>query len=171
MMVCMEKFDTKLTFILTVLGLVTVGTLWFIPLEGVSGQDKSQEEVNKAIVTAFYDEVYDNRNASAIDKYIADNFSSDTGADKQKFKEIIESTHRSFPDAARTPDNIIAEGDMVAIFNSWNATFSGEDFVGTAANGNQFTTATADLFRISDGQIIEHRQIGDYSNFTQAVYG
>jgi predicted ester cyclase len=167
----MEKFQTKLPLILAVLGLSTVVTLWYVPLEEILGQDKSQEEANKAIVTAFYEEVYDNRNATAIDKYIADNFSSDTGADKQKFKEITDITHRSFPDATRTLNNIIAEGDMVAIFNSWNATFSGEDFYGTPANGNQFTTATADLFRIPEDQIVENRQIVDYSNFTKAVYG
>jgi hypothetical protein len=64
-----------------------------------------------------------------------------------------------------------SEGDMVATFNSWNPTFSGEDFLGTTANGNPFTTATVDLFRISNGQIVEHWEIGDYSNITQAVYG
>jgi hypothetical protein len=108
----MEKFQTKLPFILAVLGLSTVVNLWPGPLEEVLGQDKSQEEANKAIATSFYEEVYNNRNVTAIDKYIADNFSSDTGADKQKFKEIIDTTHRSFPDATRTFDNIIAEGDM-----------------------------------------------------------
>ena len=51
---------------------------------------------------------------------------------------------------------MIAEGDMVAVFNSWNATCSDEDFFGTPANGSPFTTATAYLFRISDGQIVEH---------------
>ncbi|MDR4512634.1 MAG: ester cyclase [Nitrososphaeraceae archaeon] len=166
----MEKFQTKLSLILAVIGIATVASLWPVPLEEVLAQDKSQGEANKAIVTAFYEEVYDNRNSSAIDKYIANNFSSDNGADKQKFKEIIDATYSSFPDANRILDDIIAEGDMVAIFNSWNATFSGEDFLGTPANGNQFTTATADLFRISDGQIVENSQIGDYSNFTKAVY-
>ena len=69
----MEKFQTKLSLILAVLGLATVASLWPLPLE-VLAQDKSQGEANKAIVTAFYEEVYDNRNASAIDKYIANNF-------------------------------------------------------------------------------------------------
>ncbi len=168
-MVWLEKFKTKLPLILSVVGLTTVGSLWYIPLEQVSGQ--SQVESNKALVTALYDEVYDNRNVSAIDKFLADNFSSATGADKQLFKEITNASHSSFPDQTRTLNNMIAEGDMVAIFNSWNATFSGEDFLGIPANGNQFTTATADLFRISDGQIVEHWEIGDYSNFTEAVYG
>ena len=169
----MERFKTKLPSILVVLGLATVGSLWLIPLEQVSGQDTSQEEANKALVTAFYDEAYDNRNATAVDKYMADNFSSHvhTGADKQKFKEITHNSFSSFPDQQRTLISLIVDGDMVAMFNSWNATFSGEDFYGTAANGKPFTTAVADLFRISDGQIVEHWQIGDYSNFTRAIYG
>ncbi|HZD33746.1 MAG TPA: ester cyclase [Nitrososphaeraceae archaeon] len=169
----MEKVKTKIPLILAILGIAIIGSLWLIPLKEVSGQDTSQEEANKALVTAFYDEAYDNLNATAVDKYMADNFSSHvhTGADKQKFKEITQTSLSSFPDQKRTLINMIAEGDTVAIFNSWNATFSGEDFLGTPANGNPFTTATADLFRISDGQIVEHWEIGDYSNLTQAVYG
>lgn len=167
----MERFKTKLPSILVVLGLATVGSLWLIPLEEVSGQGTPQENANKAIVTAFYNEVYDNRNVSAVDKFLADNFSSATGADKQKFMEITNASNTSFPDSKRTLISLIADGDMVAMFNSWNGTFSGEDFYGTSANGKPFTTATADLFRISDGQIVEHWQIGDYSNFTKAIYG
>ncbi|HZD33727.1 MAG TPA: ester cyclase [Nitrososphaeraceae archaeon] len=169
----MEKVKTKIPLTLAILGIAIIGSLWLVPLKEVSGQDTSQEEANKALVTAFYDEAYDNRNASAVDKYVADTFLSHvhTGADKQKFKEITQISFSSFPDQKRTLINLIAEGDMVAIFNSWNATFSGKDFLGTPANGNPFTTAVADLFRISDGQIVEHWEIGDYSNFTQAVYG
>lgn len=96
------------------------------------------------------------RNVSAIDKFLADNFSSATGADKEKFMEITNGSHSSFPDSKRTLISLIADGDMVAMFNSWNGSFSSEDFYGTAANGKPFTTATADLFRISDGQIVEH---------------
>jgi predicted ester cyclase len=51
---------------------------------------------------------------------------------------------------------MIAEGGMVAIFNSWDGTFTGKDVGGIPANGNPWTAATADLSRISDGQILEH---------------
>jgi len=40
---------------------------------------------------------------------------------------------------------------------------------GIPANDNPFVAATADLFRISDGQIMEYLQVGEYSNFTEAV--
>jgi predicted ester cyclase len=64
---------------------------------------------------------------------------------------------------------MIAEGGMVAIFNSWDGTFTGKDVGGIPANGNPWTAATADLYQISDGQILEHWQVADYSNFTEAV--
>jgi predicted ester cyclase len=64
---------------------------------------------------------------------------------------------------------MIADGGMVPIFNSWDGTFTGKDVGGIPANGNPWTAATADLSRISDGQILEHWQVANYSNFTEAV--
>jgi len=69
------------------------------------------------------------------------------------------------PDLAGTLDYIKAEGDKVSTFGRMNGTFSGEDNFGKPANGNPFTIAVADVFRISDGQISEHFHVGDYSNF------
>ncbi len=168
------KKNSWLTIVLLVLaiaGLAIVGSLSsIIHLLQVSAKLPSVEEQNKALVIAFFNDVYDNRNVSAIDRYLADNFSSAISkGDKQSYENIIDAVHNSFPDLTRSLDHIIAEGDMVVTFNSWNGTFSGEDFFGIPVNGNAFTATTADLFRIYDGQIVQQWLIGDYSNFTQAV--
>jgi predicted ester cyclase len=141
-----------------------------IHLPQVAAQRPSVEEQNKALVIAFYNDVYDNPNVSTIDKYLADNFSSAIGkGDKQSYENVIDAVHNSFPDLTHSLDHIIAEGDMVVTFNSWNGTFSGGDLFGIPVNGNTFTATTADLFRIYDGQIVQQWVIGDYSNFTQAI--
>ena len=86
--------------------------------------------------------------------------------DKESLKALVRAAIDSFPDVKRTLYNMIAEGDMVAILNRWDGTFTCEDVGGIPANGNPWT---ADLYRISDGQILEHWQVADYSNFTKAV--
>jgi predicted ester cyclase len=141
-----------------------------IHLLQVVAQRSSVEDQNKALVIAFYNDVYENPNVSTIDKYLADNFSSAVGkGDKQAYENVIDAVHNSFPDLTHSLDHIIAEGDMVVTFNSWNGTFSGGDLFGIPVNGNPFTATTADLFRIYDGQIVQQWVIGDYSNFTQAI--
>lgn len=166
-----EKFGIRLVLLFVVGGLVISSSLWPISYEKILGANSSHEISNKALLADFYEEVYDNYNISALDKYLDINFTSATGADKELFKEITNKSQGSFPNSTRTLINILADGDLVAVFNSWNATFSGDNFMGAPANGNQFTTATVDLFRLGDGKITEHWQIGDYSNFTKAVYG
>jgi predicted ester cyclase len=169
----MKKYSRLATvlFVLAVAGLASGGSLSsIIHLHQVLAQRPSVEEQNKALVIAFFSDVYDNRNVSTIDKYLADNFSSAIGeGDKQSYEDIINAVHNSFPDLKRSLDHIIAEKDMVVTFNSWNGTFIGEGFFDIPVNGNPFTVTTADLFRIYDGQIVQQWLIGDYSNFTQAV--
>ena len=160
----------KIQIVLTVVGLIGVTNAGIISIQQASAQNSSQEEDNKALVTAFYNDVYDNHNLSAIDKYMADNFTSaGPGTDRESLKALGRTAIDSFPDVTRSLDNMIAEEDMVAIFISWDGTFTGKDVGGIPANGNPWTAATADLYRISDGQIQEHWQVADYSNFTQAV--
>jgi predicted SnoaL-like aldol condensation-catalyzing enzyme len=167
------KLEIKVGLIMIVIGLVSIGSgtnIISIQQSSAQEQDSSQEEGNKALVSAFFNDVYDNRNVSALTRYIADTFTTSDGIDKEAFIANISAVLNSFPDLTRSLDNIVAEGDLVVTFNTWNGTFSGEDYRGIPANDIPIVAATADLFRISDGQILEHWQIGDYSNFTQALF-
>lgn len=83
--------------VLAVVGLASVGSLSsIIHLQQVSAQHHSIEEQNKALVIAFFNDVYDSRNVSTIDKYLADNFTSAIGeGDKQSYENIIDAVHNS----------------------------------------------------------------------------
>ena len=156
---------------LAVLGLTSVYSLSGTV---IIDQALAQEEDNQALVMTFFNDVYDNRNVSAIDRHLAVNSSSGhpilgNVIGKEAITENISAVHDSFPDLTRSLESMVAQGDMVATFHIWNGTFSGEEFEGIPPNGNPFVAGVADLFRISDGQIVEHWQIGDYSNFTQAI--
>lgn len=98
------------TLVLTVLGLVGIGgNSGIFPLnQGFAQQQNSpEEEQNKGLVMAFFNDVYDNRNVSAIDEYVADNFTTSISADKESFKEITGAAFNSFPDLTRSLDHEI----------------------------------------------------------------
>ena len=60
----------------------------------------------------------------------------------------------AFPDLRITHDNVIAEGDKVAIRWSLTGTHKNE-FVGLAPTGRVITMTGIDIFRITGGKIVE----------------
>ncbi|MGD1837001.1 MAG: ester cyclase [Nitrososphaeraceae archaeon] len=165
----------KSPFILIFLGILSVGVIiGIMPIqESLAQEDSSQEKDNEELVMSFINDVYVDRNASAIDKYLADNFIAnfmdDRSVDGESVKGNISAFINAFPDLVGTTEHIIADEDMVVIFSKWNGTFT-EDYFDTPANDNSITIAVADIFRISDGQIVESWQIGDYSNLTKTIH-
>ena len=59
---------------------------------------------------------------------------------------------------------------MISTFGRINGTSSREDYFGNLANGFPFIITVADVFQISDVQILEHSYVGDYSNFTGSIW-
>jgi predicted ester cyclase len=66
----------------------------------------------------------------------------------------------AFPDLHGEFDFLLAEGDMVVGFCSWNGTHKGE-FLGYPETDNPISYRVADLWRISNGKIVEHWDILD----------
>lgn len=61
----------------------------------------------------------------------------------------------AFPDMASQVDQIVAEGDKVAVRFSGTGTHQGE-FFGIPPTGRSFKSTGINIFRIENGQIIEH---------------
>ena len=61
----------------------------------------------------------------------------------------------AFPDLHLTIEDMIAEGDKVAMRSSWNGTHQGE-FMGIPATGRRVTVSQIDISRIADGRMVEH---------------
>jgi hypothetical protein len=55
-----------------------------------------------------------------VNSIVTDDFTSaGPGTDRESLKALARAAINSFPDLTRSLDNIIAEGGMVAIFNSY----------------------------------------------------
>ena len=71
-------------------------------------------------------------------------------------KEIVDSEARAaFPDLNVTVEEVMAEGDRVAARVTMRGTHRGE-FQGIAPTGKRVEVRAMDMFRISDGKIVEH---------------
>ena len=169
-LVNVNLFVVALTVIL-ISGIVTTTVETYAQMD--TNQTISNEEKNKELVLAFFKDVYDNKNISSIDQYLSEDYSFDPfkeefSGDRNSIKTDINNTLNAFPDLNRILKDIIAEGDMVAVFQSWNGTHSGQ-YIDIQPTGNEFNATTADLFIISNNTILENRQVADYYNFFEAL--
>jgi predicted ester cyclase len=70
-------------------------------------------------------------------------------------KNVRAAFFKAFPDLHTTIDQLVAEGDLVAVRNTWSGTQQGE-FQGIPPTGKHVTFTTMDIYRMVDGKIAEH---------------
>jgi steroid delta-isomerase-like uncharacterized protein len=119
-------------------------------------------EENKALVRRWFEEVWNQGRADAIDEMfaadgIAHGLSDDAGNPLRgpgDFKPFHEAFRGAFPDIEVVVEDTIAEGDLVAARCSVSGKHTG-DHLGIAASNApvQFTGIT--IARIKDGKIVE----------------
>jgi len=93
-----------------------------------------EAEKNKAVVARFYEEAWNKKNLSVIDETHAPDYELGRLQPWRKhgaegLKEFIADNHRMFPDVHINIDDLIGEGDKVAMRMSATATHKG-DLVG-----------------------------------------
>lgn len=69
-------------------------------------------------------------------------------------KQLFSMFFGAFPDLKMTVEEMIAEGDLVAVHTTMQGTHKGE-LMGIAATGNQFSYRGMDLIRIAGGKATE----------------
>ena len=71
------------------------------------------------------------------------------------FKETFTEARAGFPDLSITVEDVMTEGDKVAARVVMRGTHRGE-FQGISPTGKRVEVRAMDMFRISDGKIVEH---------------
>ena len=124
------------------------------------------EKENKALVNAFVEEVWNRKNLAAVDKYFApDHIEHDlarpdwTGG-REDARQAIADFTSAFPDCHVTYDDVLAEGDRVAVRLSCRATHKGE-FMGVGPTGRAVAFGGLSIIRLSSGRIVEIWEIID----------
>lgn len=117
-------------------------------------------EENKALMRRIYEEVINQGDMDAADEVIAADVVDHAPFPGQKpglegFKEAVSAFRSAFPDLHMTMDDVIAEGDMVAVRFTMSGTHQGE-LMGIPATGNRMTITGIDLGRFEGGKGVEH---------------
>jgi predicted ester cyclase len=122
-----------------------------------------EEENNKALVRSAIEEIFNEHNLTAIDKYIKEDLiQNNTGfpEGREARKQYFGMLFNAFPDLHASIDKMIAEDDLVAVFLNWNGTHM-EEFHGMPATNNPITMKTAHIFRIEDEMVAEQWEVFD----------
>jgi predicted ester cyclase len=116
---------------------------------------------NKALMRRIYEEMWNRKNPAAADEL----FAAPEGV-----KRFVSHFLESFPDLQHTVEEMIAEGDQVAVRFSAQGTHSGQwlDFFPT---GRRIHYTGVTLARISGEQISEHYTWWDQAALIEQIEG
>ena len=81
-------------------------------------------------------------------------------AGREGLKTLFRMIRQAMPDMVMTPEEIVAEGDRVAIRAVMTGTQTGE-FMGLPPSGKHVEITVMDLDRIENNQFAEHWGVGD----------
>ena len=112
---------------------------------------------NKALVRRFITEIFEQGHLDAIDELCADDFIGHTwgNADKEGLKAAMARVAKGLADAHFEIEDMIAEGDQVAVRLTASARQVGE-FMGMPPSGKTYEIGEIHIFRIRDGKVAEH---------------
>jgi len=114
----------------------------------------------KAMAQQWYSEVMNEGNEDLIDELCAENFVDHdplpgTGPDRQGIHDFVKLVRSAFPDLQTTVDEIIAEGDRIAVRSTFRGTHEG-DFMGIPGTGKKVEVSNYDFVRFENDQAAEH---------------
>lgn len=114
-------------------------------------------EENKAIVRRMFEEE-DRSEGSASTELYAPGFTAHIVGfppmDRTAFQQFLAMWYTGFSDWNHTVEDLVEEGDRVAVRVTAQATHTG-DFMGAPATGNRITAVSIGIARIASGQIAE----------------
>jgi steroid delta-isomerase-like uncharacterized protein len=129
-------------------------------------------EENKAVVRRFIEEVFVAGRPEAVDQLVADDFVPHTwGAMAQGrdgLKQAMERVSRGLADVRMTVEDLIAEGDRVAVRLTSHARQVGE-FMGMPPSGRDYTIEEIHIFRVRYGRIAEHWHQADFTGMMKQL--
>ena len=131
-------------------------------------------ERNKAIVRRFIDEIFLGGNFDSVDELLTEDFTPHTWGSMQPgrdgLKEAIQRVQSGITDERMEIEDVIAEGDRVAVRLTSSATHTG-DFMGMPATGKRYEIGEIHIFRLDDGRVAEHWHQADFMGMMKQLGG
>ena len=113
----------------------------------------------KQLSQRFYDAVNVGDMDSAM-SLVADDFRDHEefpgiSSDRDGVRQFFEMMRSAFPDFRIDVEDMLVEGDKVAVRMQMSGTHQGE-FLGMPGSGQRFSTTGIDIVRVVDGKAVEH---------------
>lgn len=120
----------------------------------------------KTLAQRFVDEVINAQDlGAALTELVTEDFVEQNplpgqGPGRTGLADVLAGMFAAFPDLRWTPQQMIAEDDVVMTFSIWTGTHNGA-FLGIPATGRRVTVEAWTIDRFRDGQLVESRILMD----------
>ena len=128
--------------------------------------DSSQQEKNKAIARRVFDEIFNQGKFEVADEIYAPDFRNHglhQTIDLKTDQEWVHSEKKAFPDLRMSIQQMVAEGDRVAVLWTFQGTHTGWGYEGLPPTGTRVEVRGITIWRVVDGRIVE-----EWSSFSEA---
>ena len=127
----------------------------------------------KELAQRWYSEVMSQGKAEVIDELCAPDFVDHnplpgTTADLAGVKDFVAQIRAAFPDMQMSADDMIAEGDQLAVRSTLRGTHQG-DFMGIPATGKKVEVSNYDFVRFENDQAAEHWGVIDSAALMEQI--
>ena len=127
-------------------------------------------EENKALVKRAYEDLNQKGLAAYYELVTPDHIVHFTDGDMslEQDRQFNTMFYEAFPDAKATVEQMIAEGDRVAVRVTWIGTHTGK-WMDIAPTGNKINITNTAIFRVADGKLAEIWATTDNLRFMQQL--
>lgn len=139
-----------------------------------TADDPSTLERNKEVARQLIERIFVRQEDAAIDELVATDFVPHTFGPmppgREGLREGMKRAGAGLSDAKFEIQDVIAEGDRVAVRVTTSARQTGP-FMGLEPTGNSYSVDEIHIFRIRDGQLVEHWHQFDKMSLMQQLRG
>lgn len=130
-------------------------------------------ETNKTIIRRWFAGMINENNPALADELIDPNYVNhflppEAGKGPEAEKQIMVMFFSAFPNLTGTIDDLLAEGDKVAVRLTWRGTNTGS-FMGMPPTNKQVAFACTNVFRLANGKIVENWPLVDMMSLMQQL--
>jgi len=133
--------------------------------QGQPTPDGSVQARNKAVAMRVFDEILNQGKFQVADEIYAPDFQNHglhRSADLKTDQDAVHAEKKAFPDLRVSVQEMVAEGDKVAVLWTFQGTHTGSGYKGLPATGTRVEVRGITIWRIVDGRIVE-----EWSSFSE----
>ncbi len=123
----------------------------------------SSFDTHEELIARFADEVFTNKDLSALGKYMHQDYIQHNPLVEQGlegFRRFFESWFSAVPDFNYSLKKIVSDENHVWVYGAYSGTHRGE-WLGIPATNKNYRFDAVDIFRIEDGKLVEHWDVLD----------